>query len=328
MLSRRLFLKSLCLGLSGLTLAPSFVVANPQKQTLPILMFHKVLDEPTRPEDISPSELSELFQFLFENNYRPINITDIINTPEKIAQIFAEGFKPFAVTADDAHSSLLFSQNNACTYDITTSLPNQFSFLEIYTKSAKPYNISPKATFFISESIEGVYDKRNYQRASKATNKYFGDFIRLPAVLDLLENYSGIELGYHTCEHIFMGDKNAKETHDILAMQMNAFKEMGVFDKIKPLFAYPYGYPPSPEGIEAIKDLGFIGAVLAFPGVNEAKYKTIPLCEIDAEYQLVNDTFFIPRTNIGSYIYAPPNPNELVYKKIDPIEDLRKDFNI
>lgn len=328
MLTRRMFFKSFAITLGSLLYNPITSLASTKKYTLPIIMLHKIVDNPQRPEDISPNELFELFTYLFENNFRPVSLSDIIQNQNEIENIFINGFRPFAITVDDADPSVLFSKNNAYSFDIDKEMPNRFSFLEIYCKSANFFQITPKANFFLSESIAGVYDKLNQKKASKPTNKYFGGFLSLPSIVDLLDKYSGIELGYHTCEHIFMRNKNAEETYEILEMQMTAFKTLGIFDRIKQIFAYPYGVPPSQEGMQVMKKLGFIGAVLAFPGVHEAKYKTIPLCEMNTSHRLINDPFLIPRSNIGSIMYAPTNPENIPYRSINPIKDFQKDFSL
>jgi hypothetical protein len=72
--------------------------------------------------------------------------------------------------------------------------------------------------------------------------------------------------------------------------------------------------------VAALEELDFLGAVLAFPGVNEAGYAGLPVCRY-SRTGLATPRFHIPRVNIGAYIYAPRGGAA----PIDPLDDFRKD---
>jgi hypothetical protein len=60
--------------------------------------------------------------------------------------------------------------------------------------------------------------------------------------------------------------------------------------------------------------------VLAFPGVNEAGYSSLPVCRYSCT-GVITPRFHIPRVNIGAYTYAPKGGTA----PIDPLDDFRKD---
>jgi hypothetical protein len=93
-----------------------------------------------------------------------------------------------------------------------------------------------------------------------------------------------------------------------------------VFERIPRILAYPYGLPPAAEALPALEHLDFLGAALAFPGVNEARYADLPVCRY-GRTGLLTPRFHIPRVNIGAYAYAPRGGAV----PIDPLDDFRKD---
>ncbi len=277
---------------------------------IPILMFHKVDDNPRDPESVSPEQLATLFTELWRLGFHPVNISDILDN--NVDRIVPKGLKPLALTADDAHRSVLFSRASG----IAGEFPNSRSLVDILRDSLKPFGREPRATFFVG----GVED----DRISKTPGGYFGGFMPLPEALKTMADLPGLEIGYHTLSHIRMLDMGATRVRELVLEQIAELKALGLSDRVVPILAYPYGVHPEPDGIDELRRLGFKGAVLAFPGVNEARYASLPVCEYDGK--LLTDPYKLPRVGIGSRLYAPnDSPQKGTFLPIDPLEDFRKD---
>jgi hypothetical protein len=255
-------------------------------------MFHKVCDRPHRPEEISPGQLARLFDFIWAQGFAPLNMSDILRG--RVDTALPGNRKALGITADDAHPSLIYARKE--------HPQASRSFVEIFADSAGRAGLAPRATFFLSGQ------------------SYFGGKRGLARVLDQLVPLPGLECGYHTRGHPKMTGWGYRQTRQALEEQMEDFQAKGVFGRIPRILAYPYGLPPSDEGLRALEDLGSLGAALAFPGVNEAGYAGLPFCRYSGK-GLLSSRFHIPRVNIGAYVYAPKG----VVAPIDPLDDFRKD---
>ena len=292
--SRRRFLAGLAATFAVYGLDVSDVHADLGQGAVPILMFHKVCDYPRSPEDISPEQLMQLLDFIWQQNFAPLNISDILLG--RIDAMLPNGRKALGITVDDAHPSVVYSHKEHL--QAATSR----SFVEIFADSARRAGIAPRATFFLSGE------------------RYFGGKRSLAQVLNQLAPAPGLECGYHTRKHLKMAGWGYQRTRQVLEEQMEDFKAKNVFERIPRILAYPYGLPPAHEALHALEDLDFLGAMLAFPGVNEGKYTSLPVCRY-SHTGLLTPRFRIPRVNIGSYVYAPNGYTA----PIDPLDDFRKD---
>jgi hypothetical protein len=292
-ISRRRFL-ALAATFALCGLESSGADAAPGEGAISILMFHKVCDSPRSPEEISPAQLARLFDFVWQQGFAPINMRDILLG--RVDAVLPKGRKALGVTADDAHPSVIFSRKEH------PQAATSRSFTDIFADSAHRAGLAPRATFFLSGQ------------------SYFGGKHTLAGVLDQIAPLQGLECGYHTRRHPRMTGWGYRQTRQVLEEQMADFKAQGVFERIPRILAYPYGLPPADDGLRALEDLGFLGAVLAFPGVNEAKYASLPVCRY-SRAGLLTPRFRIPRVNIGAYIYAPSGGAA----PIDPLDDFRKD---
>jgi len=293
-ISRRRFLAGLAATLAACGLGSSGADAAPAEGAIPILMFHKVCDTPRRPEEISPEQLARLFDHIWRQGFAPLNMRDIL-----LGRVDAElpkGRKALGVTADDAHPSVIFSRKEH------PQAATSRSFAAIFADSAHRAGLVPRATFFLSGQ------------------SYFGGKHALAGVLDQFAPLPGLECGYHTRGHPKMTGWGYRQTRQILEDQMEDFKTQGVFERIPRILAYPYGLPPDDEGLRALADLAFLGAALAFPGVNEANYTGLPVCRY-SRTGLLTPRFHIPRVNIGAYVYARGGGAA----PIDPLDDFHKD---
>ena len=229
---------------------------------------------------------------------------------DDVHPVFNLVVKPVGITIDDSHPSVLFSKATSHT------LRNSRSFVDVLRDSVKPFGYEPRATIFISR----VWD----DRISKEPGDYFGGYLPLADALALLDETPGLEVGYHTVAHKNMKEMGAAEVRAAIKAQQEDFATQGVLDKVVPILAYPYGLPPLPEGIKELRSMGFSGAVLAFPGVNEGRYDNLPVVYYDGK--LLTDYFLMPRVNIGAYAYPyrPTNKNA-PFVPIDPWADFQKD---
>ena len=294
-ISRRCFLAGLAAALATGPLAVSGAEAAPgEGGAIPILMFHKVCDTPRSPEDISSEQLARLFDLLWQQGFAPLNMRDILLG--RVDAALPAGRKALGVTVDDAHPSVIFSRK-----EHPQSATNR-SFVEIFAASAHGAGLVPRGSFFLSGQ------------------SYFGGKQALAGVLDRLAPLPGLECGYHTRRHPRMTGWGYRQTRQLLEEQMGDFTAQGVFERIPRILAYPYGLLPSDEGLRALEDLDFLGGVLAFPGVNEARYTRLPVCRY-SRTGLLTPRFRIPRVNIGAYVYAPGGGTA----PIDPLDDFQKD---
>lgn len=311
-MNRRAALKGM--GAAGLALlaAPGMYATGMARivPAIPVLMFHKVDENPRYPEDISSAGLAAVLDHAWKSGYRPVNVSDILTG--RVDAVTPKGMKPLGITADDAHPSILYSRGEGK----RAGLRNARSFVEILSRSVRGYHCAPRATFFLS----GVAD----DRYSSKVGGYFGGYAPLARVMDSLASMPGLEMAYHTRAHPRMTGMGAARVRALMEDQMNEFQRLGVFDRVARILAYPYGLTPTPEGVRELGELGFAGAVLAFPGVHEARYESVPSCLYDG--RLVTDPFHIPRACIGAYVYAPDaSARSGSYVPVDPLEDFRKD---
>jgi hypothetical protein len=293
-ISRRRFLAGLAAAIAVGGLDITCADAVPGEGAIPVLMFHKVRDHPRNPEEISPGQLARLFSFIWKQGFAPLNMSDILLG--RADAVLPKGRKALGITVDDAHPSVIRSRREH------PQAVTGRSFTELFAKSAGRAGLAPRATFFLSGQ------------------SYFGGKRSLARVLDRLALLPGLECGYHTRGHSRMAGWDYQRTRRTLEDQMEDFAAQGVFGRVPRILAYPYGLPPSDEGLRALEDLDFLGAVLAFPGVNEAGCVGLPVCRYSRQ-GLRSPRFHIPRVNIGAYIYAPKGGTA----PIDPLDDFRKD---
>lgn len=316
-MQRRSVLRGLCASVSLCALGgPTWLMpsqakadaATPQS-SVPVIMFHKVDDTPRYPEDIASAQLAAVLNHAWKAGFRPVNVSDLLQN--RLDSVVPKGLKPLCITADDSHPSVVFSKKTG-----HRQARNASSLVEVLRQSLIPHTYAPRASFFLTSTA----DDRAYAKG----NGYFGSVQPLPAVLDVLAADPGIETGYHTRTHVNMKGMGAAKVRALLENQMHDFKRLGVLERITRILAYPYGVRPSDEGITALRDMGFLGAVLAYPGVNEARHTTLPACTYNGT--LGTDPFLIPRVNIGAYIYAQAaKARDSKFNDINPLDDFRKD---
>lgn len=279
---------------------------RPVAPGIPIAMFHKIDDAPRYPEDISPEQLKRLLDHAFDAGFRPVNMSDIIEG--RVDRIVPKGKKPLGITMDDSHRSVLFDSREARHPDQRNGL----SFYAVYSEWAKRRGVQPRVTFFLSENSN--------DRLEGPLQGYFGDTKRLKEAVQKIAGTPGMELGYHTRLHKRLSKLTCGEFETIVAYQEEQFQALGVYDQVKKILSYPYGLPPEAGCDEILKRRGFIGAVLASPGVGEGGTGKAPFCLYAKG--LKENPFRIPRINVGAGTYS----REFVIKPEDPIRDFDKDI--
>ncbi len=276
---------------------------------IPVLMFYRIEEDPKFPEDISSDQLTKLFAHIWQQGYRPVNISDII--AGKVDAVVEKGFKPIGISTDGAHPSIIFSKNTAPNGGVGGPLNNTKSFVEIFGASLQGYAL-PRATFFLSMGTsKGSED-----------NTYFGSIMPLKDIADVLTPMPGIEFGYQTRWHTGLGGLKGAQVKAVIEYQMEHFKSLEMYERVQKIIAYPFGGRPTDEGMLALRNAQFFGGVLTYPGVGEAHYKQIPQCVYDG--RLMTDSFLIPRVSIGSHVYAKGN-KPLKNPPVNPIDDFKKD---
>ncbi len=274
---------------------------------IPILAFYRVHDTPRFPEDISSSQLANLFSYVWSQGFRPVNISDILLN--RVDAVVPKGFKPLGITSDAAHASMIFSTTTAPKGGDKGPLHNAQSFVEIFAASL--HNIAvPRASFFLSIP------------KGKKTSSYFGSVMPFKDIADVLQVMPFVEFGYQTKWYSPLGSLKGDQVRALLEAQMEDFQKMGMLERIAPIISYPFGGKPNEEGMLALRDLKFLGGVLTYPGVGEAHHDKVPQCLYDG--RLLTNAFLLPRVAIGSHVYAPGN-KPTKNPPIDPVEDFKKD---
>ncbi len=276
---------------------------------IPVLMFYRIEDNPRFPEDISSEQLVGLFAYMWQQGYRPVNITDIITG--EVDAVVEKGFKPVGISTDGAHASVIFSSQTAPQGGESGPLNNSRSFVEIFGASLQGYGL-PRATFFLSIG----------SRKATKDSTYFDSIMPLVDIADVLTPMPGIEFGYQTRWHIGLGGLKGEQVAAIIENQMEHLRELNMYERVSKVMAYPFGGRPNDEGMLALRNAQFLGGVLTYPGVGEAHYKQIPQCIYDGK--LMTDSFLIPRVSIGSHVYAKGN-KPIKNPPMDPIDDFKKD---
>lgn len=279
---------------------------------IPIIMFHKVDDSPKDPESIGTRQLEALFTHMWNLGFCPVNMSDILRN--RVDDVVPKGRKPVGITSDDSHPSMLFSRHSMPS---TATLQNERSFVEVLSDSLKPFGLTPRASLFLGR----VGD----DRVSTEPDEYFGGCLPLPEALAILDGTPGVEAGYHTVVHKSMTNMNAAETRATLEEQRKDFETLGVLEKVVPVVAYPYGHRPSPEGLEELRDMGFLGAVVTNPGLYGRWWrKSVPLCKYNGT--LLSDRFTLPRISVGAYAYPRRATDaDAAYVAVDPIAVFQND---
>ena len=283
MLTRRSFLALLAgLPLAGLASTGWTLSAKSESGFgIPITMFHKVDNTPRHPEDLSPQQLRAVFDAAWDQGFYPVNVSDIL--AGRVDSLVPKGGKPMGVTIDDAHQSTVFAGNTV------EGRPNSRSFVDVFEESCAASGRVPRATFFLAEDSDDRVP---------GLEGYFGDNSRILEALERITSHPGLEAAFHTRRHKLVKNLGYEAMHALMEEQIHQLDKLGALPMMTRIFSYPYGIPCAATGIQALRDLGFAGAVIARPGLGEGYKGDDPLCLYDAE--LRDDPFLLPRMNIGA----------------------------
>ncbi len=279
---------------------------------IPIVMFYRVTDKPSFPEDISSEQLNAVFHYAWNLGYRPVNISDII--AGTVDTLVPKGYMPLGITTDGAHPSMVFSQSSAPTMAEKGIIQNARSFIQVLGESIQSVNYAPRATMFLSAV--------RTEAKNIGVTPYFGGEIPLRSIADALTTMPGIEFGYQTRRHTQLNKLNETQVRPLIEEQMQDFQNVGMLERVSRIIAYPFGGLPKDSVLMTLRDLQFIGGVLTFPGTMESRYKEVPQCIYDGK--LMMDPFRIPRVGIGASTYAQ-GYGATKTTPINPVDDFRKD---
>ena len=194
---------------------------------LPILMYHRVVDE--RPENsdpyqlvISPADFEDQIRYLVEKGYQSIHLDDV---PEAVKDGRPRWKKPVVITFDDGYLD---------TYT------NAFPILRKY---------GVKATVMLVSNLIG------------STNTWDREWAETVPLLTLNEikemSRHGISFGSHGTNHKSLTDLSAEEAwEDISGSKAELEALLG--DEVR-TFAYPFGRSV-PEHSDMAKEAGYLAA--------------------------------------------------------------------
>jgi peptidoglycan/xylan/chitin deacetylase (PgdA/CDA1 family) len=101
---QRVILGLICLTLTGAIQSKTLAENSPRDNDLlvPILAYHRIVDNPTSELDVTPKQLKAQFKFFKKNGYHPITAAQFIEYQQN-PEMFPE--KPLVITFDDGPKS-------------------------------------------------------------------------------------------------------------------------------------------------------------------------------------------------------------------------------
>lgn len=232
---------------------------------IPILMYHSISDEPEKGHpyfwiNTSPKRFSEHMQFLHDNNYRVISLSDAVHI------ICSGGLSP-----DPQYSNIPSFQDSTIPDSTPSTLVSESSTLHP-TPSSLPPDKCVVLTFddgymdFYSEAYP-VLEKFGFTATVFLPTSYIGNgnpglvgkkHLDWAQVRDLRQD--GISFGSHTVNHIqlWKADRNAVQSE---LRESKAMIERQT-SKVVETFCYPYWFPE--------QDRGFVGRIKEL--LNECGY--------------------------------------------------------
>lgn len=205
---------------------------------LPILMYHHVLKEPSRLNKytISPQELRGDLQYLRDNGYKSISMSDLIahTKGEPLPE------KPVMITFDDGYESF---------YEYVFPLLKEFECKAVFSvvgTYADQYTATPDHHIRYShctwEQLKQMHDSGLVEIQNHSYNLHTND-----------QGRQGIKRKPGESEAQYSKMLSA----DLEKVQQLCLQNIGAAPTT---FTYPFGYI-SPESLDIIKGLGFSGAL-------------------------------------------------------------------
>jgi len=154
---------------------------------VPVLMYHQLREDGGSVYDMTPEEYREELRWLFDNDYRPITVTQLVRREIDVPA----GTKPVVLTYDDSTTSQAQLTADG-ELDPDTSLG-------ILVEIAAEYeDVEPRASVYV------------------ITSSLFGGTAQGEQVLEVLHGH-GMELGNHTHNHPNLRNLGGAEVQDELA---------------------------------------------------------------------------------------------------------------
>ncbi|MFI6792482.1 polysaccharide deacetylase family protein [Nonomuraea sp. NPDC050383] len=222
--------------------AAAKVKANELGQ-VPVLMFHRVIQNPTTTDDRTPEQFRSDLERLAADGYVPVTAAEFVTGKMDIPA----GTHPAVLTFDDSSPSQL-------SLDEVGNPKPDTAVAILREVAAKHPGFRPVATFYVTRDM-------------------FGKTVREEQAETLLWlKQNGFDIGNHTRDHVNLRGKSKKEVEEQIG---SIAQQIGALAYVKPVtLALPYGNQPSRKEWAARGKLGDVSYEHA--GVFLAGYTPAP----------------------------------------------------
>ncbi len=187
---------------------------------VPVLMYHQLREDGGSVYDMTPEEYEQELRWLFDNDYRPITVTQLVRREIDVPA----GTKPVVLTYDDSTTSQAQLTDDG-ELDPDTSLG-------ILVEIAAEYDdVEPRASVYV------------------ITSSLFGGTERGEQVLEVLHGH-GMEIGNHTHNHPNLRTLGAADVQDELATNIAVVTDL-VDDAEVVTLSLPLGVFPEDRDLAA-----------------------------------------------------------------------------
>jgi peptidoglycan/xylan/chitin deacetylase (PgdA/CDA1 family) len=183
---------------------------------IPVLMYHRLLDEPTSEYDLTPAQFREELEWLFANGYRPVLAADMAEGRLDVPA----GTTPVVLTFDDSTMSQV--------------------------RLTEDGEIDPDSAIGILLEVAAAHDDvRPVASLYAITSSLFGGGTRGDRIVAALVE-RGFELGNHSHDHTNLGRVDGAEVQRQLALNVVTLAALGASVTTLSL---PYGIQPSDRSL-------------------------------------------------------------------------------
>ncbi|MEU8247101.1 polysaccharide deacetylase family protein [Nonomuraea sp. NPDC048916] len=181
---------------------------------VPVLMFHRVIKNPSTTDDRTPEQFRSDLERLVRDGYVPVTAAEFVTGKIDIPA----GKHPVVLTFDDSSPSQL-------TLDEMGQVKPDTAIAILQDVAAKNPGFRPVATFYVTRDMFGKIGKEEQAQT-----------------LQWLKN-NGFDIGNHTRDHINLRGRSREEVMEQIG---SIAQEIGALAAVKPVtIALPYGNQPS-----------------------------------------------------------------------------------
>lgn len=235
----------LCYGLTSMLTLP-VVYTPPQSVRLPIIMYHSILNDPSRAGKyiVTPDQLEQDLQYIQEQGYTTILMQDLIDyvyNNEPLPQ------KPILLTFDDGnYNNLSYLYPLLEKYDMKAVISIIGRFTDEYSQlDEEPNNNYSQLTW---DQLKTMVDSGRIEVQNHSYNMHSQD----------------ARIGLHQIN----GESNeaylANITADIAKLQDEVHEHLGYYPST---FTYPFGFI-NEESRTVVRELGFQASLSCYEHVN------------------------------------------------------------